>query len=269
MSASLSGYEKYRATGGEVTAAETRKLVSDIQALPGAPPQAKQRLLDRVRTADAIGEQMKVAATTPRSELQGLLARATAQIESVPTSSGGGRDFAIMENRSQAVQGLQQSMAAMIKAQDDDPMGFMLKNDPDIALAARGTKDGTGVESFTTTAMNKQRYMGMTPQPLSRQQANGIAQQMAGNPDPGATSDFLNGLQAQYGKHFPAVMNQIAARDKSLAPLQATVYASPEVRSSAVDASQARVIKCPAMGDAGRRRSSCCRSRLCNDRLPF
>ena len=239
VSASLSGYEKHRARGGEVTQAETQKLVDDIRSLPGAPQQAKQRLIDRVRTADAIGEQMKVAATTPRSELQGLLSKATAQIESVPASADGGRDFAIMENRAQAVQSLQQSMAAMIKEQDEDPAGFMLRNDKEVALIARGTKDGTGVESFTTTLMNKQRYMGMTPMPVTKQQANGIAQQMAGNPDPGFTNEYLNSLQAQYGKHFPAVMNQVAENNKTLAPLQAVVYAPPETRAAAVDAVKA------------------------------
>lgn len=248
LSQSLSGYEKFRGSGGQVSNAERSQLVSQINALPGATPIAKRRLIDRVMTADAVGDQMAVAATTPRSQLSNLVANVSKAIESNaaqaaardPQLADNGRDFAIIENRSEAMARFQTSMANMIKAQNDDPAGYLLKNDPEIALAARGVKDGTGVEQFTTTLLSKQRYLGMPQAVLTKQQALGVAAQLTSNPDATATNDYMTQLQTQYGKHFPELMRQVTEKSKSLAPLQAVAYANPQARLDAIDAIKAQ-----------------------------
>jgi hypothetical protein len=246
LNQSLSGYEKFRMQGGVASDAERATLVQSINSLPNATPISKQRLVDRVMTADAIGDQMRTAATTPRSELGTLVSKASSSIEAHVNEAAtrdprlaNNRDFAIMENRQNALNQFQTSIAQMVKAQDADPAGFLLKKDPEIAHAARGVQDGTGVEKFTTTLMSKQKYLGMPQAAVSKAQAYGIAQQLGTNPDPMATNDFLNSLQSQYGKHFPEVMKQVVKEDKGLAPLAAVVYADPYSRQSAVDAVKA------------------------------
>lgn len=235
LNASIRGFEKLAMDGAQYSDAQVVNLKKDILAAPGMTQTARLRAVDAVNTAHAVNSQLRVAATTPRAQWGELLSRAAERVEQAGVP-GIGSDFAVRQNRTEAIQVLQSSLATLQKKQNQDPAGFMLENDPEIRLLAASVKDGQGVEAYATTLLNKQAYMGMPQAVLSKQQAYGMAQNLNALPDGMATNEYLNSLQAQYGKHMPKVMQQIAKEDEGLAPLQAVVYADPFTRAQAVDA---------------------------------
>lgn len=244
LNSTYRGFEKIALEGGSYSEAEKQSLLRDVNAAPGLTLTARKRLIDRINSVDAVNSQLKVAKTTPRSQWGDLLGKAAEGISSAgdraakadPRMAGADRDFAIRESRQEALASFQSSLSAIQKQQNDDPAGFLLRNDPEIDLLARGVKDGEGVEKFATTMLNKQAYLGMPQRVLSKQQAYGIAQQLLSNPDAETKNDYLNGLQSQYGKHYPRMIQEVAKEDKALEPLAAVTYANPFTRAKALDA---------------------------------
>lgn len=246
LNAELNGFEAMAMSGSADVVIDdktVKKLKQEVNSAAGSlSPQAIRRQHDRINTAYAIHQQLKIAAVTPRSQWGGLLESAENKINlaGAEAASRDPRmatpDFAVQANRMQSLNQLRTSMEQIKTQQDKDPAGFMIASDKEVNTLYQGTKDGQGFERYATTLSNKQRHLGLPVNVIPKGEAVARANLLLASPDAESTNVALVEMQQRYGKFFPKVMDEIAKSNKDVADYKVISLAPPESRENLIDA---------------------------------
>jgi hypothetical protein len=254
LNASVSGFEAISYSGATVDEREVANLKKQVNGNSNLSPIAKLRTMDRINTAYAINQQLQLASVTPRSQASNIIAGGAAKIQASadqaatfdPKMGTIGQDFAVQANRMQAQQALNTALQSIQTQQDKDPVAFFLTTDLSLRNQYLGTKDAStnpdgikSLQSFMTTLLNKQQYIGIPidkQKVLTVQESTQLANMLTSIPDAANTNAELNRMQATYGEHFPRVLNELAKVNKSLADYKGIAYADPHTREALVDA---------------------------------
>lgn len=248
MNAQLEGLEYVSLSGGEVHMPSVTKLRNEINENANLPMAAKRRAMDKINSAIAVNQQVRIAANTPRSKWDALIgktdgAMTRAQMEAAgfdPRMAETSGDFAVQANRARNREAFKNTLAALRKRQDDDPVQTLTQGDSSLTRAYRGSLDGNpgGTQTFIRQVLAKQAYLGVPASKqkvLANDQAAQLALQFSQAKDPGMISQRVKELQAQYGDYFPRVMNEVAAENSELKGIEAAVYAPESIRGQVID----------------------------------
>lgn len=253
LNASLNGFKDMAFKGLPIAESQVEQLKDQINSNPNLTPFARARNMTVVDTAYVVNKTLQTAQSTPRSQWGSLMESAQADIKSRaasaasrdPKMAAAESDFAVQNIRSEGIQALQNSLVSLRKEQDDDAAAFV-QRDSRIQQLYKGTADADSspdgrqaMQQYINYSLTKQTSLGIAPQKqriLTKGEAANIAAQLSMNSDAGATNDMLTNLEGAYGKHFPRVMAEVGAADKSVANLGVATFANPAQRVGLIDA---------------------------------
>jgi hypothetical protein len=249
LNANINGFQQVALSGGSYSEADVAGVLNDINSAVNMTLPAKARAMDAVRSADAINKQLKLVASTPRSQWDSLLSGADKKMALAaeeaakydPRMGSVSADFAVQANRAEHRQKLELALVAMAKEQEKDPVKFVVENDTTLATLYQGTRDGdaTGTLDYVRASLAKQQYLGIPANKqkiLAADEVTTTAEELRSIGDAKTTSDYLKGLEQKYGVYFPRVMDELSASDKNLSGFKYATYANDANRVKIIDA---------------------------------
>ena len=257
----LHGFEN-NARRGDFSAKSISAMKEKVNSLAGKlPAPTLAKIHDKINAAVAVGEIVKMAASTPRGKMDSLLnsfdkkmnLAASEAAKHDPRMADVGSDEAVKNNRHVSKEFLSRQLGAIMKEQEEDPVQWALNNRPELANALRGTADGVGVPEYQNKVLSYQKFLGIPldkQRVLSDSQAFSIKQTLKAIPNASDTAAEINKLQSIHGANFPRVMAEVAGKDKELQAYAVVAHAPPYAREDAVDSIKfAPQIKAAAEGD--------------------
>jgi len=210
------------------------------------PAVAKRRLHDQVNSANAVAQQLNVAANTPRSQWGQLSAKAEAAMNLAGGEAAsfdprmGEEDFAVKANRMKNQNSLMASLKNMQAAQDKDPANFVANSDPHANILWRAAQSGLpeDTQKYANYTLQKQRYLGIAPDKirvLPDSVATTLAMEIQAQPDAIQANQYITNMQQKYGPNFNRVMGEIAGTDKSLQRYKTLALVNPTTRTNLLD----------------------------------
>lgn len=249
LNAQVNGFEKFALSGGQYSDKDVADLKQQISMNPNLTVEAKKRAMDSVNSANAVGQQLKLVANTPRSQWASIIDGADQKMTLAaqeaakydPKMGDVDSDFAVQANRLQNKETLERSLIATAKAQNDDAAKFVLSTDQGISTLYKGTKDGDpkGTENYIRNSLAKQNYLGIpatSQRILTKEEASGISGLIKSMPDSESTANYYASLENQYGQYFPKVLDEIVGKDEDLAGFKTAMYAPQGSRAGLIDA---------------------------------
>lgn len=233
--------QKRNAEAAEVAALTNDHLLSIEQTGRGIPG-----LSDRAKALKPERYAEFAAAESRARQVHGALGgmelaapdRLAATVERFKPVTGS-TDYAV---QAQTYQALQQRAAQILKARADDPAGFVAMRDPDVKAAAEAARtDPALLPVFVDKSLAAQASLGIPEsdrRSLPAAHAKQIVQDIVAA-DPERGLDTLQGLAAQYGKHWPRVAREMIAEKLPDEMILAATLTAPQDAVASVKFMQA------------------------------
>lgn len=247
LNANIEGFEKLSRAGQPQSADGIRALKNQINSTD-LPMVAKKRLHDKVNSANAIAQQLSVAANTPRSQWGQLTTKAGAAMTMANGSAAAydprmadDGDFAIKANRLENQEVFQKALDGIRAKQDADGAQFVATTDQQANTLWKAAQSGLpqDIQKYANYTTQKQAMLGISPDKirvLPDAAASQVAVEIKAQPDARQTNAYIEGLQIKYGPNFNKVMGEIAGTDPLLKNYKTLALVNSKTRTNLVDA---------------------------------
>lgn len=242
LNASVSGFEEV-ATSGQFSSRQMRdfakKIKEDMANMPNLNVESKLRVAAKVDSVLALGEQVNLAQSVPKTKWAGIAANFDKKL-----GISGDTNPATLGIKLDAKQKLMSTLNSLSSQWEKDGVTAALKSNPDVYKLYLASKDkdvnpegAAAYVKYLDAVTDQQKYLGIrNVRTTTVAEADQMVQFMKTSTDPSTMNQYLSTIQNQFGKHAPMVMDELKKVDEAMGDYKVIMHTPPEGREGLVDA---------------------------------